>query len=240
MPLTPRRLAAGLLSAIDRKDRLRKARDHLFAPRHDWLWQVNNVVHVGANEGDEAAIYAAHNVRVLWIEPIPAVFARLQRRIRWYPRQSAYRALCADQAGLPFTLQIAVNGGKSSSIFDLSGHKDIWPDIHYTGRIELISETLDDILAKQPHRYDALVMDVQSAELLVLQGAERCLPGFSHIQTEAGNFDIYKGGVQSDELEAYLAARDFTVIRRDVFARRAGQTGECFDLLLANKNVRQK
>ena len=54
-----------------------------------FLKNVSGVIHVGANEGQEREDYAARNLRVLWIEPIPSVFARLTLNIAKYDRQEA-------------------------------------------------------------------------------------------------------------------------------------------------------
>ena len=147
-------------------------------------------MHVGANIGQEATTYASFDLEVLWIEPIPHVYEQLLANIRAFPKQRAYQALVTDNASQTLTLNIASNGGASSSIFDFARHKEIWPDVIYTGSIKLTSQTLGDILSKDGGRFDGLVMDTQGSELLVLKGAEPRLSQFNYIKTEAANFRV--------------------------------------------------
>jgi FkbM family methyltransferase len=228
-----RQVAARVLNTIDRKNRMRKLRDYYF--RDSWLRRVKNIVHVGANAGQEISKYAEFDLGVLWIEPIPHVFHQLQNNIKQYPKQKAYQALVTDVAQQPFTLNISTNAGLSSSIFDLAEHKEIWPEVDYVDQIRLVSQTLGDILASDPVSYDGLVMDTQGAELLVLKGATAEIRKFKYIKAEAANFEMYKGGTTDRELIDYLEARDFYLLRRDVFARKQNGRGECLDLLFQRK-----
>ena len=45
--------------------------------RNNGLSQCRGVIHVGANSGQERKVYARLGLDVLWIEPIPGVFAEL-------------------------------------------------------------------------------------------------------------------------------------------------------------------
>ena len=71
-------------------------------------------------------------------------------------------------------LNIANNSGLSSSIFDLKLHKDIWPELDFVDHVKMVSETLDGLVEREviPPQIDALVVDTQGSELLVLRGAE--------------------------------------------------------------------
>ena len=41
----------------------------------DFLRDVTGVVHVGANTGQERDKYARHGLSVIWVEPIPDIYA---------------------------------------------------------------------------------------------------------------------------------------------------------------------
>jgi FkbM family methyltransferase len=212
------------LDATDRGNYIRKMRDFL---KNSWLGQVDNIVHVGANAGQEMWLYNAYELGVLWIEPIPWVFAELEKNIKAYPKQRACQALVVDVSNKTFTFNIASNGGQSSSIFDLGEHKDLWPEVVYTDRIDVISRTLDDILVNDPIKYDGLVMDVQGAELLVLKGAADLLAQFQFIKAEAADFELYKGAATTNELVRFLSG--FDLVRREAYARNC--RGEAVNLL---------
>jgi FkbM family methyltransferase len=192
---------------------------------------VTNLVHVGANVGQEAATYGRYGFGVLWVEPIPDVYARLLETIRPYPLQRAHRGLAAEGTGKPYTLHVANNNGASSSVFDFAEHAVLWPTVQYESAIELESESLDDILAKDGRPFNALVMDTQGSELLVLRGARRTLPGFRYILTEAADFNAYEGGTTRAELEQFLGTHGFRLVRAACFAEKPDGSGRYFDLL---------
>jgi len=179
-----------------------------FRPDPDlFLQKVPGVIHVGANEGQERDAYAKHGLQVIWIEPIPEVFATLQKHLSVYSRQSAYQYLVTDQDGSEYAFHIANNGGASSSILDFKLHKDVWPDIAYEQTITLRGTTLASLLKKEainPADYPALVMDVQGSELLVLKGAEAILPAFRFIKTEVADSEAYAGCCQLGDINAFL------------------------------------
>jgi 2-O-methyltransferase len=227
--MNTRAIAGRILSLIDREDRIRKLRS--FYIREAWLRRVSNIVHVGANSGQEAAAYAERNLGVLWIEPIPSVFQELQKNISRYPNQTAYQALVTDRASQLVTLHIASNEGASSSIFDLAEHKEIWPEVDYVGSIDVLSHTLDDILLSDSRQYDGLVMDTQGSELLVLKGASTVLQRFKYIKTEAADFEMYKGAATCTDLINFLSKFGFRLVRRDLLAKKPHGLGQVVDLL---------
>jgi FkbM family methyltransferase len=180
------------------------------------------VIHVGANTGQEREIYARRNLKVVWIEPIPEQFETLQKNIRSLPGQIAINALITDEDGKRYTFHVANNDGQSSSILDFQGHKDIWPDIHYVRDMEMKSSTLKTSLETwkvDPGRYDALVLDTQGSEMLVLQGAKDILRQFKFIKTEVADFESYRNCATVDQLCSYLESFGFRVKRKDRFAQ---------------------
>lgn len=56
---------------------------------------------------------------------------------------------------------------------------------------------------------DALVIDVQGAELKVLMGAPLTLEKVKILELEVSSEEIYTDGVLVDELDAWLRARGF-------------------------------
>jgi hypothetical protein len=81
-----------------------------------------------------------------------------------------------------------------------------------------------------PQGYDALVMDTQGSELLVLRGAASMLRSFKSIKTEAADFEAYKGGTTVSELVGFLRPFGFRLRRKDQFATRTAG-GAYYDIL---------
>lgn len=205
----------------------------------DFLSECKGAVHVGANTGQERDAYAALNLNVLWVEPLPDIFDKLTRRLAGYPQQKAVRALVADIDGKEYTLHISSNAGLSSSILPFGGHTDIWPKIKYVGDVTITGTTLASLLRDEPDAYDALVLDTQGTELLVLRGAGTALDRFRYIKTEAADFEVYKGCCRLSELTEFLACRGFTEQCRAVSAERAGG-GKCYDVVYKRKTLNEQ
>lgn len=212
---------------------LRRLRRWFTGDPNRFLRSVRGVVHVGANVGQERELYRRHDLDVLWIEPIPEVFAALVANLADYPRQRAVEALVTDRDGEPYQFNVANNGGESSSILGLKEHRDVWPKVDFTKAINLRSSTLATVLRREgidERRYDALVMDTQGSELLVLKGAEALLPQFRFIKTEVPDFEAYEGCARLEDIERFLVARGYRELSRHRFASRTAG-GSYFDVV---------
>lgn len=200
---------------------------------NSFLEEVSGVIHVGANIGQERKVYAKHNLDVLWIEPIPEIFKRLKKNLKKYPRQQGYQYLVTDKDNEKYEFHIANNNGLSSSILNLDLHEDIWPQISYERSIVIESTTLVSLMDKEEInllKYDALVMDTQGSELLVLKGAETLLNKFKYIKTEVSDFESYVGCCQVKDIEDFLLKHGFREVSRHNFASRK-EGGNYYDIV---------
>lgn len=91
-------------------------------------------------------------LEVLWVEPIPEVFARLAHNIKPHPRQKALMALVTDEDGREYDFHVSSNHGASSSIFELARHRELWPHVDFSSTIRLTSVTLPTLLARASTR----------------------------------------------------------------------------------------
>jgi FkbM family methyltransferase len=201
-----------------------------------FLDQVSGVVHVGANLGQERDIYAARGLNVIWLEPIPEVFGRLRILLENYPQQKAFCHLITNIDNQEYTFHISSNEGASSSIFDLAKHKELWPDVTFTKSIVVKSISLSSFVRQQQvdlAKYDALVMDTQGSELLVLQGAVDILPRFKFIKTEVADFESYNGCCKLSEMDDFLRLQGFRRVATARFTHKRG-VGSYFDVVYAS------
>jgi len=206
----------------------------LFQPNPDrFLAKVRGVIHIGANTGQERKIYDRHQLQVLWIEPIPEIFNIFQTNIRQFPKQRAIQRLVTDRDNQTYPFHIANNAGSSSSILALKLHQDIWPQVAYEKTITLQSKTLPSLLAEEQidiADYDALVLDTQGAELLILKGAVPVLQHFSYIKVEVPDFESYAGCCQLKDLETFLASQGYCEQVRRRFAKHPSG-GSYYDIV---------
>ena len=212
----------------------------LFQSRPDsFLRQAAGVIHVGANTGQERKRYARHGLRVIWIEPVPEVFEELERNLRDFPAQKAYRYLVTDQDDQDYDFHVANNFGESSSIFDLRLHRDVWPTVNFERSIALRSITLTTLIRREhidPHQFDALVLDTQGAELLVLKGAAGLLHRFQFIKVEAADFESYANGCRVSDIADFLHQHGFREFSRHQFAAYSGGGGY-YDIVYTAKTA---
>jgi FkbM family methyltransferase len=199
----------------------------------NYLAKCRGVIHVGANRAQERDKYASHSLRVVWIEAIPSLYQAIVGILGSYSKQSVIQALVTDRDGDDCLLHVANNDGASSSIFELRRHKEIWPEVEFSGDLRLQSSTLTTALASNgidPFDYDALVLDIQGAELKALKGALPILSSMKYIQTEAADFESYSGGTTVSELSDFLGGIGFRLARKERFAGRVG-VGSYYELL---------
>jgi FkbM family methyltransferase len=199
----------------------------------DYLRDCHGVIHVGANTGQERETYAHRGLSVVWIEPIPQIYEQLVLNIAPFPKQRAIKALVTDKDGDNHLLHVSSHEGQSSSIFDLHLHRDIWPHISYLRDIAVTSATLPSVLVSagvKTEDHDALIIDSQGSELLVLRGSEKILPRFKYIEVEAADFESYRGGATMAQIIQFLSDHGFRLARKQPFAKHR-EGGTYFDLL---------
>jgi FkbM family methyltransferase len=189
-------------------------------------------MHIGANDGQECTVYAEFDLRVAWVEPIPDVFERLCENLKPFPKQRAYRYLLAAEDGREYTFHITNNAGASSSILPLAKHREMWPDIAYTGEIQMPGTTFGTFVEKERLRladYQALVLDTQGSELMILKGAADLLAHFRFIKVEVADFESYIGCCQLAEMAEFMRDHGFRERERKRFRFLRG-VGSYYDV----------
>ena len=188
-----------------------------------YLKEIRGIIHVGANEGQERDLYAKHQLAVLWVEPIPEVYERLKKNIEGLAGQTCLNNLVSDIDDKEYAFHVSNNDGLSSSIFELAEVRAIWPQIEYSREIQLRSVTLKTLIQRHQVKlelYDALVLDTQGSELLILKGGEDLLSRFKFIQAEVADFESYRGACKLAEFDNYLKSRGFRrVVKKHHFLR---------------------
>ncbi len=204
----------------------------------NFLSDISGLIHVGANRGQERKLYSKYALKVLWIEPIPQIFSQLEENIKHFPEQRALQALVTDVDGKEYKFNISNNRGESSSILNFKQHKDVWPNVAYTDSIFLKSITLASLLQKTQINlsdYQALVIDTQGSELLVLEGSMLIIENFKYIKTEVADFESYGGCCQLSDISTFMQKHEYEELSRSKFATRPGG-GSYFDIVYKKKS----
>jgi FkbM family methyltransferase len=123
-------------------------------------------------------------------------------------------------------------GNKSSSLLEPDDYINSnfrW--LHFNETIEVETITLNNFCTqKNISVIDFIHLDVQGAEMLVLEGADKILPSTRLIWLEAERVSLYKNQALNNELENFLKNLGFVKIK-DTVGKVSG------DQLYINKNL---
>ena len=170
------------------------------------------VIHVGAHEGRELALYRKMGASpILFIEANPEVADRLRRAMADAP--DVVVAECAVADGSADTAALHVTSmDQSSSLLPLGEHSALYPGIVETKTVVVPAASLDVLLARlglDPAAYNLLNIDIQGAELAAFRGALGTLPHIEAINAEINFRELYLGGAFFHELAAFLHDQGF-------------------------------
>jgi FkbM family methyltransferase len=209
-----------------------------FGPFDSFLKEVDGVIHIGANEGQEREHYKKYGINnVLWIEADPFVFKKLKKNLLNYENQYAINYLILDKKQrIQFNISNAK--GNASSVFDLLEHKQMYPEIKFKKKIMIQGHTFKSIIKKENiniKKYQALILDTQGSELLILKGAKKILNNFKYIKLECANFEIYRNCPSEKEISLYLLNYGFQEGKRIKIDENKNKK-KVFDILYVRKN----
>lgn len=170
------------------------------------------VIHVGGNIGQAAESYG--NLNVLWIEPIPNVFNRLQDNIKPYPSQKALNYLISDTDNTEYNFNVS-NQSARSSFLSFTNHHFNDSKFEHTETLTLRSTRMDTLIKKHGinlNDYDVLVTDCQGADYFALNSFGELINHFSYIKSEVMISEIYKGLVNEEYINEFLKSKGFDLI----------------------------
>lgn len=170
----------------------------------------NGVLHLGANEGQEAEDYQKRGIEnVIWVEANGHVFKKLENHVKDIPGSICIQACVSDRYSETF-FNISNNDSQSSSIMELGHHSVIHPEVHYVDKIPITTHRIDELLKDFDFEGDwFLNADLQGAELLALKGMGELLDKFKWCYLEVNKKETYKGCPDIDDVDVFLLQRGF-------------------------------
>ncbi|PWG05288.1 FkbM family methyltransferase [Polaribacter aquimarinus] len=104
-------------------------------------------------------------------------------------------------------------GNKSSSLFKPGKTKEVHPWLEFKESITIKTNTLENFCSeKKVKTIDFIHMDVQGAELMVLQGANSMLKNVKSIWLEVEKVPLYEGQALKSDIEEFLINNNFKLI----------------------------
>lgn len=171
----------------------------------------SGVIHIGAHACQEREVYLKHGLtdeRIIWIEGNPKLVENIKNDI---PSARIYQGLIAEtEKDVDFI--ITNNDGQSSSFLELKDHSKEHPDVVESSRNKMKTTTLPKLLNENNINYedfDLLIMDIQCAEYLALQGMKDILNNFKGIFMEVSTKELYEGCHLLDEIKEFLKPYGF-------------------------------
>jgi FkbM family methyltransferase len=174
----------------------------------DLISQSHGVLHIGAHVGLESKAYSDNRKPVIFIEADPKTFLVLENNISIYRDQKAFNFLLGDEEKI-VDFHIANNKSESSSIFPFSKENEIKnlsaSEVTPIPMTRLDSKfTMNDL-----ENYDHWVIDVQGAELMVLEGAGQLLSACKTLFIECSMTEFYEGGAMWNQILEFLNRNGF-------------------------------
>ena len=202
-PIWRRALLAGIGAAIEHVEALRPLR-----PR--------TVVDIGANIGQFSALALElfPAARIVAFEPLPGPAARFQHFFAPFERVKLVRSAVgprAERASMFVSKRV-----DSSSLLPISElQSTIFPGTEVASKASVEVAPLDHLLRREEIASPALLkIDVQGAELAVLQGAVALLDLFDHVYVECSHLKLYEGQPVEREIVAFLEGHGFRLTGR--------------------------
>jgi FkbM family methyltransferase len=108
-------------------------------------------------------------------------------------------------------------GNKSSSLLEPFKTKEIFPWLKFTAPILVKTSTLKRVFEEYKFKtIDFIHMDVQGAELLVMEGAENRLKDIKIIWMEVESIELYKNQPVKKDVEQFLEKNNFLKVKDTV------------------------
>lgn len=179
-----------------------------------WSLTIHGVLHVGAHLGEEAEAYDQCGIsNVWWVEGNWDLLAPLKAHVEPFGHNVVH-GLVTDRDGQKVKFHLA-NNGQSSSVLEFGTHRRVSPDVHYVDSREVVSVTVDTLVARHGIRdCNFLNMDIQGAELLALRGARRTLASVDYLYLEINEDHLYKGCALLSELVEFLGGHGFRLAEK--------------------------
>jgi FkbM family methyltransferase len=176
------------------------------------------IIDAGAHTGQDSIEMARlwPNATVHSFEPVPAVFAKLQKKARRYRNIRCHPLALADHEG-ETEMFISEGQDASSSLLQPKDVLSEHPEIAFNKSLRVRVTTIDRWAAENGvERIDFMWLDLQGCELKALQGAERLLACVSAVYTEINLKETYSGAVLYPELRTWLQGHGFRVERENI------------------------
>lgn len=173
--------------------------------------RAKGVIHVGAHLGQEFPYYEAAGIhQQIWIEPIPALYEKLEGALPKRESIRTFMVACSNSVGRQ---KMVISGNlesMTSSLLNLKKQVELYPSQRQVGEIEVAVTKLDLLLEENKINlsdYDLLVVDTQGSELDALKGGIKALAHMKFVVAEVGTIELYEGMPLLSEVDKWMESQ---------------------------------
>ncbi|MCB8785474.1 FkbM family methyltransferase [Planktothrix agardhii] len=175
------------------------------------------IILIGAYDGKTLKrLNLPNTVKILVIDANQGAVERLQENFADSPNIQVVQAAIANHNDT-VTLHLT-SLESSSSILPWKQYSEIYPNIKEIQQLTLSSRTLDTLLEElnlSPSDFNILILDIQGAELLALEGANQLLNTLDAIYTNVHYQELFEGGALAEEVNQFLSDYQFDIVAED-------------------------
>ncbi|HEY9863066.1 MAG TPA: FkbM family methyltransferase, partial [Candidatus Obscuribacterales bacterium] len=175
------------------------------------------IILIGAYDGKTLKrLNLPNTVKTLLIDANPTAVERLQQNFADSPNVQVVQAAIANQ-NETVTLHLT-SLESSSSILPWKQYGEIYPNIKEIQQLTLSSRTLDTVLEElnlSASDFNILILDIQGAELLALEGATQLLNNLDAIYTNVHYQELFEGGALAAEVNQFLTYYQFECVAEE-------------------------
>jgi len=175
------------------------------------------IILIGAYDGKTLKrLNLPNTVKTLLIDANPSAVERLQENFANSPNIQVVQAAIANHNDT-VTLHLT-SLESSSSILPWKQYGEIYPNIKEIQQLTLSSRTLDTLLEElnlSPSDFNILILDIQGAELLALEGATQLLNNLDAIYTNVHYQELFEGGALAEEVNQFLTDYQFDCVAEE-------------------------
>jgi len=175
------------------------------------------IILIGAYDGKTLKrLNLPNTVKILVIDANQGAVERLQENFANSPNIQVVQAAIANHNDT-VTLHLT-SLESSSSILPWKQYSEIYPNIKEIQQLTLSSRTLDTLLEElnlSPSDFNILILDIQGAELLALEGANQLLNTLDAIYTNVHYQELFEGGALAEEVNQFLSDYQFDIVAED-------------------------
>jgi len=174
------------------------------------------IVEAGAHMGVDTVELAKQWPRgmIHAFEPVPVLFAELERRTHMLRNVRRSRKALSDREGRQVLHLSEGASDGSSSLLAPDRHLDVHPEVRFERDIEVETITLDRwVQIEAIPRVDFLWLDMQGMEATVLQASPKVLGQVLAVHTEVSLLPVYTGTVLYPQLRDWMESQGFVVAK---------------------------